>query len=61
VDLAKVAPAFTSVIGRMKSTREPARSRHQAAALAIGRAAQGYGVARQSGPSFRDNQRHIHQ
>ena len=43
VDLAKVDPAFTSVIGRMKYARCRAMGAHHAAALAIGRAAQGHG------------------
>ena len=43
IDLAKVDPAFTSVIGRTKYARGRAMSTHHAAALVIGRAAQGYG------------------
>ena len=43
VDLAKVNPAFTSVIGRTKYARSRAMSTHHAAALVIGRAAQGHG------------------
>lgn len=43
VDLRKVAPAFTSVIGRMKYARCRAMSAHHAAALVIGRRAMGYG------------------
>jgi IS605 OrfB family transposase len=43
VDLCKVNPAFTSVIGRTKYARGRAMSTHHAAALVIGRRAQGYG------------------
>jgi len=43
VNLAKVNPAYTSVIGRMKYARGRAMSPHHAAALVIGRVAQGYG------------------
>ena len=43
VDLCRVNPAFTSVIGRTKYARGRAMSAHHAAALVIGRRALGYG------------------
>ncbi len=43
VDLAKVRPAFTSVIGRWKHAKGRAMSVHQGAALAIARLAMGFG------------------
>ena len=43
VELVKVNPAFTSVIGRMKYARGRAMSVHHSAALVIGRAGMGFG------------------
>ncbi len=43
VELAKVNPAFTSVIGRWKHAKGRAMSVHHGAALAIGRLAMGFG------------------
>jgi IS605 OrfB family transposase len=43
VDLAKVNPAFTSVIGRWKHAKARAMSVRHGAALAIGRLAMGFG------------------
>ena len=43
VELVKVDPASTSVIGRRKSARWRSMSVHESAALVIARAAQGYG------------------
>ena len=43
IDLKKVNPAYTSVIGKMKYAACRAMSPHHAAALVIGRAALGYG------------------
>jgi IS605 OrfB family transposase len=43
IELKKVNPAFTSVIGKMKYAACRAMSPHHAAALVIGRAALGYG------------------
>jgi len=42
IDLAKVNPAYTSVIGKNKYARARAMSAHHAAALVIGRRAMGY-------------------